>query len=134
MREIKFRGIIKNTQNEWIFGDLLRNFYIEGGDKVTNGIVEDYDVAEVKPETIGQYIKKKDKNGKEIYEGDIVTGAYKDMLGYNAGDIKGVVMFVNGEIIVSDGITDYLIRDITDIQVIGNIFDNPELKKQIWLT
>ena len=124
MREILFRG--KTNKGEWVQGDLLHEGY-------------DYDVAiweretklvtEVIPETVGQYTGLTDKNGKKIFEGDIVTSAYyleKDKTKnsiieygeWNCSCCNGVFGWV------SNGYADF--RDDVII-VIGNIHDNPEL-------
>ena len=69
MRETKFRG--KRLDNgEWIEGDLLRmlDHWFIFPDPAPEGI----DKYAVDPATVGQYTGLKDKNGKEIYEGDVI--------------------------------------------------------------
>ncbi len=75
---------------------------------------------------ICQYTGIKDKNGKEIYEGDIVK------LDSNTLKITGIVTYHNDEAVfvledLHDEIEECLWYMQEDLEVIGNIYDNPEL-------
>lgn len=118
MREILFRG--KDTNNNWVEGDFLQ--YLGCG-KVH--IAQNYKGAggrEVIPETVGQYTGFTDKNGKKIFEGDILK--------FPSGNCYPVWWDADykafGSCYYRD--FDYLYQYRTiKIEVIGNIHDNPEL-------
>ena len=80
-----------------------------------------------------QFTGLKDKNGKEIYEGDIVRRrATEDGNGYEKGDItvEGVVCYVAPAFILHRGISFRIRTDMPDdLEVIGNIHENPKLLK-----
>lgn len=111
MREILFRG--KRIDNgEWA------ESICPSGLMVSGHLTYDFD-----PKTVGQYTGLKDKNGKRIFEGDIV-----DILTEN--EEIGVVEYEDGGFLVSaDGFCVDFHANIngTDLDVIGNIHDNPEL-------
>ena len=125
MREIIFKAKRKYN-GEWIEGDLLHpdkelggGYYIEEIDKSKKN-----NCHEVIEETICQYTGLKDKNGKKIWEGDIVKGTDALQKGLK---VYGHIEHKDGSfVIVGEFFTHYRWLDY-EVEVIGNIFDNPEL-------
>lgn len=122
MREMLFRGqtIYKSKGNAWYKGSLITE---SEGAKIVYDTTDENGWEYVIPETVGQYTGLDDKNGNKIFEGDIV-----DILTEN--EEIGVVVYENGGYIVfSDGFCVDFINNIhgTDVEIIGNIYDNPEL-------
>jgi uncharacterized phage protein (TIGR01671 family) len=130
MREIKFRG--KNIEtNEWIFGYLNKQnaenkYYITSP---TKSALYNH-CHTVKEETIGQYTGLKDKNGKEIYEGDIVKGKddaeFKEII----GTIEWVDNWAQFVIEANQGHYNFIDFRCNGLEIIGNIYDNPELLEE----
>ena len=139
MREILFRG--KRVDNgEWVEGNYIlqndnepeRGNYLKTYIKLRN-YVNKYEVV---PETVGQYTGLCDKNGKKVFEGDIVEGHCHSQWSHN---LQRCVVeysrygFEAREYIEHNGNTwynSYKVMFSKDVVVIGNIHDNPELLKE----
>lgn len=123
MREYLFRGKMIANGN-WSEGNLL---VTKQGCCITpDATVLGSNVA-VNPETVGQYTGMKDKNGKRIFEGDIIDfsdRSYSDGYGVVRYDAEGTEFeFVYDDHYEGLGRCYYP----EDVEVIGNIYDNPEL-------
>ena len=130
MRTIKFRGKSIDGK-EWLYGDLVHSFDISRC-AILVANKTSYDECEVIPMSVGPFTGLMDKNGAEIYEGDIVKWE-KDGLLYVVKFWAG--MFYASVKECNDGIFGgFPLHALTEhkdrkCKIAGNIFDNPELLK-----
>ncbi|EKZ5139155.1 hypothetical protein QMH00_000054 [Listeria monocytogenes] len=130
MRGIEFRGKIVGAEG-FVYGKLLAplasgNAYIAYDVNEVRSFVYISRSEKVDPETVGQYTGLKDKNGKKIFEGDIVNCKFFDRM---VGDIAGVINFIDCVWAVSDFKNKrlYQLIDVDNIEIIGNIHENLDL-------
>lgn len=136
-KESLFRG--KRVDNdEWVYGDLIhRQVWCTQLTiiRISDDGFDHYEEFEVKPETVGEFTNLTDKNGKKIFENDIIADDEEYSTFENTR--KGIVKFYHGEFTSFYG-QDLLGRDCYDPlysvckerHVIGNIYDNPELEEE----
>ena len=126
MREILFKG--KRADNgEWVLSvNLIQKYHNETKKVYFPKDIETSYNFEVIPETVGQYIGLSDKNGKKIFEGDIVRDEqsgyeyvikwFQEYACYALADRRGNMVFDAYEIEMF----------LNDLIVVGNIHDNSE--------
>lgn len=129
-REIKFRGK-RIDGGGWIYGSLIQD---EESDRyyIARYFGVLHELHEVIPETIGQYTSLKNKNGKEIYEGDLlkipfnesITEGIHEVFYYQDGFVTSSILFSDKESANKNSLRWIIKRGAV---VIGNIHDNPEL-------
>ena len=129
MREILFRG--KRLDNgEWVEGDLVHSVY-KVGDTCVGKFGCTLGMHQVAPSTVGQYTGLKGKNGKRIFEGDIVKTS--DITHEGVIQIPGesfeIAIRKGCWVMVAGEDWDFLETNHECIQVIGNIHGNQELQK-----
>lgn len=144
MREILFRG--KTEKGEWVEGFYTKGYRYYEAESLEDFIYTytyknnsyDYSYAIVQPETIGQFTGLTDKNGKKVFEGDIVkaTICINDWSRDGVRNEEGIYeikyhtehcyfyLAKEGNNLLFDGNWRYFLKEI---KVIGNIHDNKEL-------
>ena len=131
MREIKFRGKEENS-GEWVYGFYEQGSFVNivtGKDTVRHIIQSDflYDIA---PDTLGQFSGLHDKNGKEIFEGDVVQWSKdnrKYVVKFRSGMFYASVEELNERI--HGGFPLFVLCDEDQpCAIVGNIYDNPNIE------
>ena len=132
MRTIKFRA--RRTNGEWVVGityfknkERIFMFLPEPG--FNNG---GYWVEDIEPDTIGQFTGLYSCDGKGIYEGDILKWKADNRL--YAVIFKWGMFYASVEVCNKDIYGGFplhtLAGDEKDVEIVGNIYDNPEMKKK----
>ena len=132
-RVIKFRGK-RLTDGKWIYGDFFRN---RGKSFITTDGIVCNPLGEVAPSTVGQFTGLCDRNGKEIYEGDVIKSMYTDIyhvIGYNENRGAFTAALINEYMDNTDGLKTECNAEQkwpADCKKIiaGNMFDTPSLLK-----
>lgn len=143
MREILFRGKQKDN-GKWVYG----NYAVTDNNGKQHFVFQNKAFEfEVDSETVGQYTGLADKNGKKIFEGDIIKAYFNPQNSENPPYAIGSVIFDNGTfkvvVRVSKNSTEYKVFEKENIaaysiehnfldryyvlEVIGNTYDNPKL-------
>ena len=125
MRTIKIRGL-RTDGKGWVYGGYFQHTPDEDGVRY---YIFDFNegAVEVIPESVGQFTGLHDKNGKEIYEGDILKTfpiISSDKIAYDSFNV--VVRFTSSSWI-ANGVLGIKQSEISE--VIGNIYENPDLVK-----
>ena len=144
-REIKFRGK-KAINGKWVYGDLLHianGCVIYHGSKTECDLIEDRpnlavelymdEVSPVDPDTVGQLTGIHDKNRKEVYEEDILCvcdgkRCFNIVVKWSKEAMAFMACYCDGNQFPLSWFSGLLSKTY-EVEVIGNIHDNPDLLK-----
>lgn len=119
-----YRSKYKN--DDWVYGLITKQYSKEFWDKLNDEMRDIYGVSgiEIDRNTVGQFTGMYDKFGNEIFEGDIVK-----CLSLEYGYVNKEVYYAEGEakFMLNSCGTKYGFEEYVNVEVIGNIYDNPEL-------
>lgn len=124
MRKIKFRGKRLSTR-EWVYGSLIQ--WKDGTMTIITENKEDHSEFYVNPDTVGQYTGLKDRNGQDVYEGDLLRTPEGNIM---------IAEWVGSGIVTRcltptyDGMMNTNRHAFPVSEKIGNIHDNPELLEE----
>ena len=124
MRKIKFRGKRLSTR-EWVYGSLIQ--WKDGTMTIITENKEDHSEFYVNPDTVGQYTGLKDRNGQDVYEGDLLRTSEGNIM---------IAEWVGSGIVTRcltptyDGMMNTNRHAFPVNEKIGNIHDNPELLEE----
>lgn len=146
MREILFRGQTRRkgekvrmdgtpVESNWVYGGVLQG---TGDHSIIYQTEPDIEKKVVYTDTLGQYTGLTDKNGAKIFEGDIVKFKYGDefdkKIYYRNYAVEFINTYVTYGLRLRNGSVHFPFKKATasqhDAEVIGNIYDNPELVKE----
>ena len=128
MREFKMKAWLKKEKKMVsIIGIDLNYQYIRYSDD-GNLFKDDYKIAEFKDIELLQFTGAKDKAGQEVYEADVIkfNDGIDDIYGLISYDDEDAVYCVSYE-----NVTEHLSNMAGDFEIVGNIFDHPNLHEQL---
>ena len=124
MREIEFRG--KDLENKWRYGFYSPLIWYPSYEQTPS--IKEFKGGDIqiKKDTLCQYTGLKDKNGQKIFEGDILERfGYKVEIFFKDGSF----CYTKDNEIISVNDTEFPLEE-DECEIIGNVFDNPELLKE----
>ena len=128
MREIKYRAWDKENKMMIFKFDKPNVFANRNGWELSLGNLPDIGQSKCIETILMQYTGLNDKNGKEIYEGDIVNWNEKELMKQGLEKVVGTIAYwIDGFTVETKTVNYSLCGRYGSIEIIGNIYENPEL-------